>query len=67
MDEIISNSKKLRKLLADKGVLKMSEEEFKEQRRSFIVGNAYDVFADSDTITHKKLRDEEERQLTIAQ
>jgi hypothetical protein len=66
MDEIQKNEAKIREILKRRNGLKMTEEEYREQRDSFIVGNAFDVFSDSEIVNRDLLRDIEARRLQVA-
>jgi hypothetical protein len=66
MDEILKNEVKIREILKRRNGLKMTEEEYREQRDSFIVGNAFDVFSDSEVVNRDLLRDIEARRLQVA-
>lgn len=66
MDEILINAAKVRELLKARPTNQMSPDEFHEQRRSFMIGNAFDAFADSDTINRKTIDAADLRRLEVA-
>ena len=66
MEEILRNASKIREILQRRNGLEMTEEEYCEQRDSFIVGNAFDVFSDSEVVNRDLLRDIEVRRLQVA-
>jgi hypothetical protein len=66
MEEIIKNEAKIREILRNRNGRKMTEAEYKEQRDSFIVGNAFDVFSDSEVVNRSLLRDIDDRRLRVA-
>jgi hypothetical protein len=66
MEEILKNEAKIREILKSRSGRKMTEEEYREQRDSFIVGNAFDVFSDSEVVDRDLLRDIDDRRLRVA-
>jgi hypothetical protein len=66
MDEILANAAKVRELLKARSTSQMTPEEFKEQRRSFVIGNAFDAFADSNTINRGTIDAADLRRLEVA-
>jgi hypothetical protein len=66
VDEILKNASRVRELLRARHGNPMSPEEFSEQRRSFVIGNAFDAFADSDTINRSTIDAADLRRLEIA-
>ncbi len=66
MEEILLNAARVRELLKARTINQMSPEEFREQRRSFVIGNAFDVFADSDTINRNTIDAADLKRLEVA-
>lgn len=66
MEEILENEAKIRQVLRARNGRKMTATEYKEQRDSYIVGNAFDVFSDTEVINRELLRDIEDRRLLVA-
>lgn len=54
-EEILKNHLEIQRLLRSRNSRSMTEEEFREQCRSYIVGNAFDVFTDPDVINRQML------------
>ncbi len=57
MLELIEITAEIEKLLESTGNAHMSEMEFEAQKQSFVIGNSFDVYADSDTINAAKIRE----------
>jgi hypothetical protein len=66
VDEILANTAKVRDLLKARAIHQMSPEEFREQKRSFVIGNAFDAFANSDTITRTTMEAADLDRLKVA-
>ena len=66
MDEILANVAKARAILGARGLSQMSPDEFRDQKRSYVIGNAFDIFERSDTITQKTMDAAELKRLNVA-
>jgi hypothetical protein len=66
MDEILKNSTKVRDLLSARSDRPMTPEEFNEQRTSYVVGNAFDAFIDSNTINRSFIEGLQQKRLEVA-
>ena len=63
MGEIVELTEKIEAMLASFVSDSISKEVFEAQSLSFVVGNAFDVYADGDTISNAKVAAFEERRL----
>ena len=66
MNEILENQKKIVELLRRRNGREMTESEYREQSISYVVGNAFDVFSDTEVINRKMLKLIAKRRLSIA-
>ncbi len=66
MNEILENQKKIVELLRRRNGREMTESEYREQSISYVVGNAFDVFSDTEVINRKMLKQIAKRRLSIA-
>jgi len=66
VDEIQSNFEQAQALLRSRKSHKITEAEFREQCASYVVGNAFDVFTNTDVVTRKFLKELAQRRLRIA-
>jgi hypothetical protein len=62
LDQLTQEVRKLIKLRANRP---MSEAEFMQQTDSFIVGNAFDIFQDSETINAATLREAKQNRFLL--
>lgn len=67
MLEILELSREIDALLEARDSAPMSEDEFEAQKRSFVIGNAFDVYPDSDTINEAKITELHQGRLDRAQ
>jgi hypothetical protein len=66
MDEILKNEAKIREVLRQRNGRMMTPEEYRDQCQSYIVGNAFDVFSDTEIVNRHLLQDIDQRRLKVA-
>jgi hypothetical protein len=66
MEEILRNLDRVRQQLKLRGNQVLTEQEFRAQCESYVVGNAFDVFSDSEVINRGMLRELAESRLHTA-
>jgi hypothetical protein len=57
LDEILINLSKAKELLRQRPSNEISDAEYREQCASYVVGNAFDVFSDSEIVNWKLLEE----------
>ena len=65
-EEILKNHLEILRLLRDRNGRSMTEDEFREQCRSYIVGNAFDVFSDPNVVNRQMLEEIAQSRLQVA-
>ena len=55
MLELMKITDEIERFLQTAGTAHMPEMEFDAQKQSFVIGNSFDVYADSDTINEAKI------------
>lgn len=63
MGELLELSTRIEKILSWKSNTPMSQEDFEAQKRNFVIGNSFDVYADGDTISDAMITVLEKRRL----
>jgi hypothetical protein len=66
LDEILRNFEIAKACLKKRGEVALTEQEFRDQCKSYVVGNAFDVFSDSEVINRALLEEVAQLRLRVA-